>query len=57
MNVKNFSNLILSSEDILIEKILAYAKEHDYVKYTSTLWEAWRLSIAGLSEAMNRAYI
>ncbi len=35
-----------------MEKILTYAKERNYVKYTSTLKEAWRLSISGLSEAL-----
>ncbi|WP_207736195.1 sensor domain-containing diguanylate cyclase [Fusibacter ferrireducens] len=36
-------------------KILVYAKERDYAKYTSTLAEAWRLSISGLSEALIQA--
>lgn len=44
--------LISDSEEILLDKILKYAKERNYVKYTSTLREAWRLSIAGLSEAL-----
>ena len=41
--------LLQHSEDRLIELILLYAKKHNYVKYTSTLQEAWRASIAGLS--------
>ncbi|MDR3541943.1 MAG: diguanylate cyclase [Desulfosporosinus sp.] len=44
--------IILDSEEILIEKILNYAKEQNYVKYTSTLKEAWRMSISGLSDAL-----
>ena len=44
--------LIRTSENWLIRRILKYAKERGYVKYTSTLEEAWRLSIAGLSEPL-----
>lgn len=47
-----YKNFILNSEDILMDKVLKYAKEHNYTKYTSTLKEAWRLSIAGLSDAL-----
>ncbi len=36
-------------ENWLIERILHYAKLYDYAQYTSTLEEAWRLSIAGLT--------
>lgn len=35
-----------------MEKALNYAKKQNYVKYTSTLKEAWRISIAGLSESL-----
>lgn len=41
--------LIARGEDDLISRILSYAKERQYVKYTSTLREAWRLSIHDLS--------
>ncbi|MBP7933906.1 MAG: PAS domain-containing protein [Phycisphaerae bacterium] len=41
-----------ANEDWLIERVLHYAKLHDYTRYTSTLKEAWRLSIAGLSDAL-----
>ncbi|MCU7934958.1 MAG: PAS domain-containing protein [Candidatus Thiodiazotropha sp. (ex Dulcina madagascariensis)] len=47
-----FTNLLKSSEDQLIERILYYAERQDYTQYTSTLKEAWRLSIEGLSKAM-----
>ncbi len=47
-----FRTLIADREDWLMEKILEYAKEYNYVKYTSTLREAWRLSISGLSGAL-----
>ncbi|MBI9082805.1 MAG: PAS domain-containing protein [Desulfobacterales bacterium] len=59
---KNFdrqvSVLISESEDWLMARILDYAKRRGYDKYTSTLQEAWRLSISGLSvpfiDALNR---
>lgn len=50
--MENLKRTILDSEEILMEKILKYAKENNYAKYTSTLKEAWRLSISGLSEAL-----
>lgn len=43
---------ILNHEDWLMERILKYAKQRDYTKYTSTLKEAWRLSISGLSTSL-----
>ncbi len=42
-------DLISRSEDDLIERVLAYARRQDYTRYTSTLAEAWRGSIVGLS--------
>jgi signal transduction histidine kinase/DNA-binding NarL/FixJ family response regulator len=47
-----FRRLIADHEDWLMERTLGYAKEYGYVKYTSTLREAWRLGISGLSEAL-----
>lgn len=44
--------ILSESEDLLMDKILAYAKKFNYVKYTSTLREAWRLSVSGLSAAL-----
>ena len=55
MDTDRLRRIILDSEDILIEKILDYALERDYSKYTSTLKEAWGLSISGLSEALATA--
>ncbi|MCG7925305.1 MAG: ATP-binding protein [Candidatus Thiodiazotropha taylori] len=43
---------LLSSEDKLIELILNYAERQHYTKYTSTLKEAWRRSIDGLSQSI-----
>jgi len=41
---------IAENEDWLIKRILYYAKKQGYTAYTSTLEEAWRASIAGLSK-------
>ena len=38
-----------------MERILDYAKKLNYTKYTSTLKEAWRLSIEGLSKHLIKA--
>lgn len=37
----------------LMERILTYAKEYGYIKYTSTLIEAWRISIVGLTDSLD----
>lgn len=50
--MKKLSEIIANNEEWLMARILAYAKEHDYTMYTSTLMEAWRLSISGLSESI-----
>lgn len=39
-------------EDWLMERILDYAQKRDFTKYASTLKEAWRLSISGLSKSL-----
>ncbi|MEW8035414.1 MAG: ATP-binding protein [Candidatus Thiodiazotropha sp.] len=45
-------DLLKSSEDRLIDLILHYANQEGYTRYTSTLKEAWRLSIEGLTTAI-----
>lgn len=45
--------LIRDNEDWLMDRILRYAKERDYTRYTSPLQEAWRLSIAGISSSLS----
>ena len=50
--IKTFQDIILSNEEWLMKQILFYAKKQGYSKYTSTLMEAWRLSISGLSKAL-----
>ncbi|MET0045753.1 MAG: hypothetical protein ABW100_19810, partial [Candidatus Thiodiazotropha sp. 6PLUC3] len=47
--------LLSFSEDRLIELILNYAEQQKYTRYTSTLKEAWRLSIDGLSQSIIKA--
>lgn len=50
-----FLELINENQLFLIKRILNYAKLHGYVKYTSTLEEAWAVSISGLSKSMTAA--
>jgi len=49
------SQLVLDSEDWLMDRILEYAQARGYTIYTSTLKEAWRLSISGLSKSLLQA--
>lgn len=51
-NREVFKTIILSNEEWLMDRILAYAEELDFTKYTSTLKEAWRVSIEGLSKSL-----
>ncbi|MHB8119653.1 MAG: PAS domain S-box protein [Methanothrix sp.] len=50
--MKRFADLVASHEDWLMHKVLTYAKESGYTRYTSTLAEAWRTSISGLSQSL-----
>jgi hypothetical protein len=50
--MKSFVHLIELSEEWLMERILNYAEKTGYTAYTSTLKEAWRLSISGLSKSI-----
>ncbi len=47
--------LIKENQNFLLKRTLSYAKLHGYVKYTSTLEEAWVVSISGLSDALINA--
>ncbi|HEX5329766.1 PAS domain-containing sensor histidine kinase [Sulfuricurvum sp.] len=40
------------NESWLMERILNYAKTNGYTRYTSTLLEAWRISIVGLTDSL-----
>ena len=50
--MKKLIESIESHEEWLMERILHYAHQNGYVRYTSTLKEAWRMSIAGLSDSI-----
>ena len=44
--------LLKEQECWIVERILGYARENGYTKYSSTLPEAWRMSVAGLIRAV-----
>jgi PAS domain S-box-containing protein len=46
---------LVAHEEWLMQRVLDYAHERNYTKYTSTLVEAWRISIVGLTEAISKA--
>lgn len=50
-----FVDFIELSEEWLMMRILRYAEKTGYTAYTSTLKEAWRLSISGLSKSITAA--
>jgi signal transduction histidine kinase len=49
------SSLLADSEDWMLERLFLYASRQSYTKYSSTLKEAWRLSIMGLNRAITSA--
>ena len=53
--MKQLQETITDNEDWLIDRVLSYAKEHGYTQFTSTLREAWRASVAGLSKPLVEA--
>ncbi len=55
--MKQLQQLITNNEEWLMCRILHYAKEQDFVKYTSTLAEAWRISIENLSQTIQEALL
>lgn len=48
--------LVESHEDWLMHRVLAYARQRGYTRYSSTLAEAWRISIEGVSTALAQLY-
>ncbi len=50
--MNSFVDFLDLSEEWLMERILHYAEKTGYSVYTSTLKEAWRLSISGLSKSL-----
>jgi|GEM_PF-1209326 len=49
-------NILKTGENQLMKRILGYAVQFDFSKYTSTLEEAWRMSIVGLTESIEKAW-
>lgn len=45
----------MEHEDELLRRIFAYAEELGYTRHASTLVEAWRLSVSGLSKAIGES--
>ena len=48
--MRDLVKLFRSRESWFMERFEAYAREHGYAQYTSSLVEDWRASIAGLTE-------
>ncbi len=54
-DIDTYTGLLQSSEEWLMSRILSYSREYQFTSYTSTLQEAWRLSIQGLSTSLIEA--
>lgn len=52
---RTLSEKLAASQDWLIGRVLGLARERDFTRYTSTLEEAWRLSISGISSSLQVA--
>ena len=55
MALKYLQKLIAGHEEWLMQRTLEYAQTQGYTRYTSTLLEAWRISISGLSASLLQA--
>jgi signal transduction histidine kinase len=53
--MKKLMRLVLENEDWLLRRVVEYAKIHEYTRYTSTLIDAWRISITSLNNAIVKA--
>jgi signal transduction histidine kinase/DNA-binding response OmpR family regulator len=53
--MQRLSDLISQREDWLVDQTIGYAKRYGYTPFTSTLVEAWRASICGLSGPLIKA--
>ncbi len=51
-SIRCLAERIAGAEDWLVGRILEHARRRNYTQYTSTLLEAWRMSIRGLSESL-----
>jgi PAS domain-containing protein len=50
--VDSLRQFLIENEEWLMDRVLRYASLRGYTRYASTLREAWRLSIHGLSESL-----
>ena len=48
---RNLSGCLLNGQEWLMDEVLGYAVTHGYAQYTSTLREAWRISLSGLTNS------
>ncbi|MBI4766778.1 MAG: GGDEF domain-containing protein [Deltaproteobacteria bacterium] len=55
MILQRFYDLIAGHEEWLMNRVLYHARHHNYTRYTSTLAEAWKISIQGLSGSLMQA--
>ena len=53
--MQDFIDLISRSEGWLMDQTIDYARRYGYMPYTSTLEEAWRASICGISGPLIKA--
>ena len=53
--MQQLSDLISRREDWLVDQTIGYAKRYGYTPFTSTLAEAWRASICGISGPLVKA--
>jgi diguanylate cyclase (GGDEF)-like protein/PAS domain S-box-containing protein len=53
--VNEFGQFVITHEEWLMERLLAYAKQQGYTKYTSSLCEVWQQSVSGLNRALLKA--
>jgi PAS domain S-box-containing protein len=51
-DARQLTAIVADNEEWLIDRVLAYAKRQGYTRYMPTLRQAWRQSIAGLSEPL-----
>jgi len=53
--IETLHSLIEKREQWLVKRVFEYAKKRQFLKYNSTLEEAWRVSVVGLSNALINA--
>jgi diguanylate cyclase (GGDEF)-like protein/PAS domain S-box-containing protein len=56
-DARTLLDVLHDGEDWLMQRILDHAQNRDYTRYSSTLLEAWRLSIVGLTDSIEVAVL